>query len=317
MQQYAGHSEVYGFYLMDEPDPTGQYAPLCPVANLKAESDWVHANMPGKKTFIVMMNMGSDDAPSYASTYNPANSGIDLYGLDPYPCQVAFGGCHYTEIQQSVAAAEAEGIPLTEIVPVYQAFGGGGYAKWQLPTVAEEQQILAHWASVVPTPALDYVYAWGSQSGDTALGQTPALQQVFAAHNAGTCGGGECTPTTCAKLGDNCGTVSDGCGGTLDCGACTAPETCGGGGTPNQCGGTYVHAKDVRGARRQLRLRVRRLRRHARLRHVRLSPDLRRRGHAEPLRRRNEQWNAPRDDHLDGKPRLPRHHRKLGRPVHQ
>jgi hypothetical protein len=45
-----------------------------------------------------------------------------------------------------------------------------------------------------------------------------------------------CTPTTCAALGDNCGSVSDGCGGTLTCGSCTAPDTCGGGGTPNVCG---------------------------------------------------------------------------------
>ena len=57
-----------------------------------------------------------------------------------------------------------------------------------------------------------------------------------------TCGGGGtvnvcgCTPRTTCPAGDNCGSVPDGCGGTLDCGACTAPETCGGGGTPNVCG---------------------------------------------------------------------------------
>jgi len=50
-------------------------------------------------------------------------------------------------------------------------------------------------------------------------------------------GGGSCVPTTCAELGDNCGTVSDGCGGTLDCGTCSGGQTCGGGGTPNVCGG--------------------------------------------------------------------------------
>lgn len=50
--------------------------------------------------------------------------------------------------------------------------------------------------------------------------------------------GGSCTPTTCAALGANCGTPSDGCGGTLSsCGTCTAPQSCGGGGTPNVCGG--------------------------------------------------------------------------------
>jgi hypothetical protein len=31
--------------------------------------------------------------------------------------------------------------------------------------------------------------------------------------------------------------VADGCGGTIDCGSCSAPQSCGGGGTANQCGG--------------------------------------------------------------------------------
>jgi hypothetical protein len=37
-------------------------------------------------------------------------------------------------------------------------------------------------------------------------------------------------------LGKNCGTINDGCGGTLLCGTCTAPGTCGGGGVWNVCG---------------------------------------------------------------------------------
>jgi len=45
-----------------------------------------------------------------------------------------------------------------------------------------------------------------------------------------------CTPTTCAAKGLNCGTIPDGCGGTLTCGVCTAPQTCGGGGVANICG---------------------------------------------------------------------------------
>jgi len=39
-------------------------------------------------------------------------------------------------------------------------------------------------------------------------------------------------------MGKNCGSVSNGCGGTLNCGTCTSPQTCGGGGTPNVCGCT-------------------------------------------------------------------------------
>jgi hypothetical protein len=46
-----------------------------------------------------------------------------------------------------------------------------------------------------------------------------------------------CTPTTCAAQGKNCGSIPDGCGGTLTCGSCPSPQTCGGGGTPNLCGG--------------------------------------------------------------------------------
>ena len=48
---------------------------------------------------------------------------------------------------------------------------------------------------------------------------------------------GSCTPTTCAAQGKNCGSISDGCGRTLNCGPCTSPQTCGGGGTANVCGG--------------------------------------------------------------------------------
>ena len=49
-----------------------------------------------------------------------------------------------------------------------------------------------------------------------------------------------CTPITTCPAGDNCGTVSNGCGGTINCGTCTAPQTCGGGtpSNPNVCGCT-------------------------------------------------------------------------------
>lgn len=50
------------------------------------------------------------------------------------------------------------------------------------------------------------------------------------------CPAGSCVPTTCAALGKNCGSISDGCGGTLSCGTCATGMTCGGGGTANVCG---------------------------------------------------------------------------------
>ncbi|HEX8792957.1 MAG TPA: hypothetical protein VF765_18555 [Polyangiaceae bacterium] len=57
----------------------------------------------------------------------------------------------------------------------------------------------------------------------------------------GMCGypdAGTCVPTTCQKLGIQCGPAGDGCGGLLQCGTCQAPQTCGGGGTPGKCGGS-------------------------------------------------------------------------------
>ena len=36
----------------------------------------------------------------------------------------------------------------------------------------------------------------------------------------------DCAPTTCVALARNCGTASDGCGGTLNCGTCSTGYTC-------------------------------------------------------------------------------------------
>ncbi len=44
-----------------------------------------------------------------------------------------------------------------------------------------------------------------------------------------------CVPRACAQVEAECGTVPDGCDGTIDCGECTDGLTCGGGG-PNVCG---------------------------------------------------------------------------------
>jgi len=194
VQPFIGdHPKLFGFYLMDEPDPTGRWGPLCPAANLMAESDWIHANVPGAQTFIVMINVNTSTAPVYANTYNPGNSHIDLYAPDPYPCRTEIGGCDYSRITSAIVAAEAAGIPRDSIVPVYQAFGGGGYSddgggQYTLPTASQEEQILAVWGALVPNPVFDYAYSWGTQNSDQALEDSPALQAVFAAHNATSAG---------------------------------------------------------------------------------------------------------------------------------
>jgi lysophospholipase L1-like esterase len=54
------------------------------------------------------------------------------------------------------------------------------------------------------------------------------------------CGGSapSCTPGTCATSGKTCGAIPDGCGATITCGTCAAPQTCGGAGVANVCGAT-------------------------------------------------------------------------------
>ena len=187
--RYLGNAGVFGYYLFDDPDPSGRGESGCTPAHLKEESDWIHAHDSGRKTFVLLMNLAGSADPSYQGTANPANTGIDLYGLDPYPCRTELAGCAYSYITKAVGAAEAWGIPAAQLVPVFQTFGGGawpddGGGSYALPTAAQEMQILATWDSVLPHPVLDYAYSWGSQRGDTALSAAPSLQPVLARHNA-------------------------------------------------------------------------------------------------------------------------------------
>ncbi|WP_314957502.1 calcium-binding protein [Bradyrhizobium cosmicum] len=185
---FLNNPKVFGFYLVDEPDLTGEWGPQASAADLMAESDWIHQNDPGAKTFTVLMNTGSSDDPNYMNTYNAENTHIDYFGLDWYPVWSDRLDVDLSTIDKYVSAAEQAGIPLDSIVPVYQAFGGGGWStetgsQVVMPTAAQEQAMIDHWADLVPNPAFDYAYAWGSQNGDTALESSPELQQVFLAHN--------------------------------------------------------------------------------------------------------------------------------------
>jgi hypothetical protein len=172
---FIGNANLYGFYLMDEPYPT-----ICAGSNLQAVTAWIHANVPGAKVFVVLYNEGTDEAPYFDQQYGPSHTGIDLYGLDPYPIQPQFsGGADYNIIPARVTAAKAIGVTEPQMIPVYQAFGGGGYSSYTLPTAAQEQAILSTWAALLPDPPFDYAYSWGVQDSDSAISNTPYLQQVF------------------------------------------------------------------------------------------------------------------------------------------
>jgi hypothetical protein len=185
---FVGRPNVFGFYLMDDPDPTGRYNSLCTADNLKAESDWIHAHASDTKTFIVLMKLASSKAPSFINTYNYGNSHIDLYGIDPYPCRTEINDCDYEMIDRYVAAADAWGIPRSALIPVYQVFGSGNWrddsgGRYLFPSAAQMQKILDRWETFAPRPVFDYAYSWGSQRDDEALENSSDLQAVFARHN--------------------------------------------------------------------------------------------------------------------------------------
>jgi hypothetical protein len=184
---YLREKNVFGFYLMDDPDPRSGRAQCRPDA-LRAESDWIHEHAAGAPTVIVLMNLATADQPSFQNTYSPANSHVDLYGIDPYPCRSELNGCDYDMITRFVLAAEAWGIPRTRMIPVFQAFGGGSWndgagGAYLLPTAVQLHAMLVHWRALVPAPRFDFAYSWGVQRGDHALEDTPALREVFAVYN--------------------------------------------------------------------------------------------------------------------------------------
>jgi len=67
---YMHERNVFGFYLMDDPDPRIGLA-QCKPDSLRAEADWIHDHVPGALTFIVVMNLSTAGTPSFQHTYNP------------------------------------------------------------------------------------------------------------------------------------------------------------------------------------------------------------------------------------------------------
>lgn len=187
---YIGNPKLFGFFLADGPDPRSVArvrTHACKAENLKAQSDWIHVHVPGTWTFIVLMNLSSSRTPSFENTYNPVNSHVDLFGIDPYPCRTELNGCDFDMIDRYVAAAESWGVPRRAMVPVFQAFGHGnwrddGGGQYALPDAREERQILARWRALIKNPVFDMTYSWGSQHGHTALERAPNLQAVFSAY---------------------------------------------------------------------------------------------------------------------------------------
>src|SRR5947209_3060718 len=122
IEKFADHPKLFGFYLMDDPDPTGRWRELCTGENLRAEADWIHSRAPRARTLIALMNMGDSQSPAFSPQYAPERSHVDLFSVAAYPCRMRTGSCDFDMIGRFVRAAEAAGFPITSIVPTYQTF---------------------------------------------------------------------------------------------------------------------------------------------------------------------------------------------------
>lgn len=194
----ANNPKVFGYNLSDEPHPS-----VCPdAANaIKARSDYIHTHAPGQKTYITVLD-GSNMCPAGEGceyrAFQPANTHIDLIGLDPYPCHFDSSGqpvaCDTSVISQRVQSAIANGIPVSAIIPVFEAFGQEGRLDgksiyYRTPTTTEFQDMLNLWKSLVPNPVFDFAYTWGIQCTTStcpapqSLKNHPELQILIKQHN--------------------------------------------------------------------------------------------------------------------------------------
>ncbi len=194
VDKMTGNPKVYGYFLADEPHPA-----ICPsaAADIRARADYIRAHDPSHKSFIVVLDGSNQCGGGYGCEFaalGPANTHVDLIGLDPYPCNTgnATAGCTYSKIDDWVHNAVKAGVPTSAIVPVYQVFGQSCSASnyYRLPSSAELTTMLAHWAALASHPAFDYAYGWGRQGSAcptlvdaNGSGGNPDLQAVVRAHN--------------------------------------------------------------------------------------------------------------------------------------
>ncbi len=176
----ASSRKVFAYYLSDEP-----HIADCPggPAALASRADYVRQASGGRQKSFVVLSKVEDFKP-----FRTGVTHVSMIGLDPYPCSTANPTCDVDKINQRVAAATAAGIPLSRVVPTYQAFGQSATAShyYNLPTVTQMRAMVSRWAKVVPTPPMDYTYGWGHQSSSNpTLVDSPGLQSLFTSYFTG------------------------------------------------------------------------------------------------------------------------------------
>ncbi|XRQ11441.1 hypothetical protein ACN3XK_11320 [Actinomadura welshii] len=186
VREFGRDPRVYGWYLSDEPD-----AGDCPeiAEEIRVRAEYIAEHAPGQVSYISLTDFPMKPL---------ARVGVDLVGLDPYPCQGSATPeehCDIGAIDQMVGMADDAGIPRARIAPVLQTFGQScstGDKQYWLPTEPQFREILASWDRLAPSPPLEISYSWGHQDewacptlADAAGGEHPDLQSIMKARNRG------------------------------------------------------------------------------------------------------------------------------------
>jgi serralysin len=154
------------------------------MENLKAETEYVHANLPGVKTFVKLGNIGTTGPPDYMNFGLPGM--LDVYGIGGYPCRTANlgnpaypDGCDIDMFNRYVQAARDAHIPPEKMAPTYQAFAGWSNV-FIIPSAEQQQAILRRWKELLPAPPMFMAYSYSQQANSTgAIATVPHLQEVF------------------------------------------------------------------------------------------------------------------------------------------
>jgi hypothetical protein len=206
-------------------------------------NDFTAVNAPAERWIYT-----ANDTNEYGTNTGPGANLPIHYSFDtPYTKGGADGTCGRVVYSDFHVESEPSATGYKNVV--FPAECQGGATGTLTPQEKLLEYMIFNLTSCVGTPTCtpqtcaSLGYACGPQGdgcgGTLQCGTCTSPQTCGGGGVYGQCGypdAGACTPKTCAQLGYNCGPQGDGCGGTLQCGTCTSPQTCGGGGVYGHCG---------------------------------------------------------------------------------
>jgi len=197
-----GDAKVFVFFFSDEPNPLA--CPNAPAQH-KARSALIHSVDPNTKTFFVLDSNGfSGNLTQDAIDQIPLWVGTaDFIGLDPYPCLVN-KSCNYTFISNTIAKADATGIPYVGVLQLFDGTGAG--EQFRQPTASELQTMVNLWKASHEVGSA--YFAWDWPAANWYLKDHPDLESVIQSFYTGNTSADTTPPTAPSGLTKSAATAT-------------------------------------------------------------------------------------------------------------